>query len=195
MMVTQPDLKESDPMSAQHPFYFLSAAFSYPGPENRRQIARALASLATDLGIPTNETDLADSADYIALQAEYMRLFVNAPGGVAAPPYASIFVQGSGSMCQQGHDQAMAFYRRAGVEPLAEGESEDHLRHELAFVGHLLDHDELALLQEFLDHHLCQWFPGFLLRLDAAQPCSFYRLLGHVTELCLNNIQKEVVHG
>ncbi len=183
-------------MAIQHPFYFLSAAFAYPTvPEKQPQVAGALTSLAVDLGIAKDDADLSGDMPYEELQAEYVRLFVNAPGGVPAPPYASIYVQGCGFMMQEGHAQAMAFYRRAGLEPAAFDECGDHLRYELAFVGHLLDDEALPMLNEFLDEHLLQWFPDFLLRLNAAQPCPFYRLLGQVTEVCLNNIQREVVHG
>ena len=185
-------------MSDRHPFYFLSAAFAYPSHENQQQVAQALDSLAVDLGITKNEEILSSDMDHDELQVEYIRLFVNAPGGVAAPPYASIYVQGSGILMQQGHDQAMTYYRRAGLEPEDSEECEDHLRHELAFVGQLLDKGELTLLEGFLGDHLLQWFPDFLLRLQAAQPCSFYRLLGQITDVCLINLHtsyREVVHG
>ncbi|MFP7756104.1 molecular chaperone [Thermodesulfobacteriota bacterium B35] len=181
------------PMRQDHPFHFLSAAFSYPGQEDRLlPTATALTALAADLELQAPSAEELIPGPLPELQAEYVRLFDNAPGGVPAPPWSSVYLGGSSVLMQQGHDQALAFYRQAGIEPTGGNEYADHLIHELAFVGILLDRDRLSLLARFLDRHLLRWYPPFHRRLQEADPCPFYSLLGRVTDLCLHHIAKEV---
>jgi TorA maturation chaperone TorD len=182
-------------MPDQHPFHFLSRAFTYPEHPAVDPPWLALLSLARDMGLSDIPPDHAEIASLKELQADYVRLFINAPGGVPAPPYASIYIQNKGLLCQQGHQQAVEFYQRAGLEPIKSSECEDHLAHELAFAGHLLDKDRDPLLREFLTEHLLIWYPIFLERLLAAHPCRFYMILAQVTDLCLKHIPtKEAAH-
>ncbi len=181
-------------MIPEHPFLFLSTAFSYPEADTLQSMSKALCSLAADLGMNNTAPGELAMPSHLELQAEYVRLFINAPGGVAAPPYASVYIQGSGILMQQGHDQALGFYRQAGLEPDDTAECNDHLSHELAFVGILIDSSKDAILADFLHDHLLQWYPRFLHRLQEAEPCPFYHLLGRVTDLCLKYTEKEVVH-
>ncbi len=181
-------------MSRDHPFLFLSTAFSYPETNTLQSMEPALCALAADLGMDNLPQGKLPTTSHQDLQAEYVRLFINALGGVPAPPYASIYIQGSGILMQQGYDQALAFYRQAGLEPADTSECSDHLSHELAFIGILIDSGQDALLAEFLRDHIMQWYPPFLHRLQRAEPFPFYSLLGRVTHLCLKYIEKEVVH-
>jgi TorA maturation chaperone TorD len=180
-------------MEVLHPFHFLSGCFSYPDEEGFLDNTIPLELLTADLGMevaagPQSPPSLVD------LQAEYVRLFINGPGGVAAPPYASVYVNHSGLLRQQGYDEALALYRRAGLEPEQSTESPDHLAHELAFLSILLDRDDLVLAASFLQDHLCKWYPRFHERLLAAEPIFFYRFLAQVTDLCLKQTLKEVLH-
>lgn len=179
-------------MADQHPFYFLSTAFTYPEFRDPGPPVAALLSLAHEMGL--KDLDLPpkthESFALKQLQAEYVRLFVNAPGGVPAPPYASIYIRNKGILMQQGYEQAMAFYGRAGLEPTESSECEDHIGHELAFIGHLLDHDQFEVLDEFLDAHVMMWYPLFLQHLLAADPGFFYLILGQVTELCIDHLKR-----
>lgn len=183
------------PDSNQHPFYFLSAAFTYPEHGDITPPFTALLALADDLGLDNLHPDKVGPLSLKWLQSEYVRLFINSPGGVPAPPYASIYIQNRGILLQHGHLQAMSFYQRAGLEPIKSSECEDHLAHELAFIGHLLDNGQIELLDEFLAEHVLTWFPDFLQRLLAAQPCRFYMILSQVTDLCIKHlIKKEAAH-
>ncbi len=157
-------------------------------------MSEALNSLALDIGTEHVPIDSLTNISFEDWQAEYVRLFTNSPGGVVAPPYASIYIQNSGLLLQQGHDQAIAFYRKAALEPIESSEYGDHISHELAFVGQLFDKNDDALINDFLQEHLLQWYPDFLQRLLTANPCPFYNLLGQVTDLCLKHMKEEVAH-
>lgn len=178
-------------MADQHPFYYLSTAFTYPEYCDSGPPVAALLSLANDMGLKDLPAPTHQSFALKRLQAEYVRLFINAPGGVPAPPYASVYIRGKGILMQQGYAQAMAFYCKAGLEPTESNECEDHIGHELAFIGHLLDHDQFELLDEFLDAHVMAWYPLFLQHLLAADPGIFYQILGQVTELCIDHLKNK----
>jgi len=178
----------------KHPFFFLSESFSYPETDTLAEKSRALVLLAQDLGLDVPVAEEISAIPFIDLQAEYVRLFINSADGVFAPPYASIYVNDAGILHQQGYDDALSFYARAEMAPAETTESPDHIAHELAFVGLLLDAENNKLLAGFLSGHLCVWYSGFLQRLQDAQANSFYSVLGQVTNLCLTHLQKEVVH-
>lgn len=177
-------------MADQHPFYFLSTAFTYPEDSGPRPPVVALLSLAHDMGLKDLPPKTHESFALKRLQAEYVRLFINAPAGVPAPPYASVYIRSKGILMQQGYEQAMDFYGRAGLEPTESSECEDHIGHELAFIGHLLDRGQFELLDEFLEAHVMTWYPLFLQRLLVADPDFFYQILGQVTELCIDHLKK-----
>ncbi|HFQ81562.1 MAG TPA: hypothetical protein ENK33_09370 [Desulfobacterales bacterium] len=174
-------------MPNQHPFFFLSAAFTYPEQANIHPFFEILASLSADLSIEFNH-QAADSTSLTDLQAEYVRLFINSPAGVPAPPYASIYIDNRGILLQQGHDEAMSFYQAAGLETIESSECEDHIAFELAFIGHLIEDNRLDLLNKFINEHVLKWYPAFSQRLQSARPCHFYQVLGQITGLCLQHI-------
>lgn len=177
-----------------HPFHFLSQSFSYPEKNTIQHNRTTLCLLAADTGIDPIPPELMQEILLQDLQTEYVRLFINAVNGAVAHPYASVYVHDAGILCQQGHDDALAYYSRAEMEPLATDESPDHIAYELAFVGILLDKGSDKLLDSFVTKHLMTWFPNFLQTLLKAKPHPFYSVLGQVTNLCLKHISKEVVH-
>ncbi|RUM39896.1 MAG: hypothetical protein DSY80_11235 [Desulfocapsa sp.] len=179
---------------SDHPFHFLSQLYSYPEQDSLQQNAATLNLLASDLGMGQIHPDEISGYSLLEMQAEYVRLFINSRDGVFAPPYASIYVNDAGILRQQGYDEALAYYAEAGVEAATTTESPDHIAHELGFVALLLDREQDELLDRFLNKHLLLWYPGFLQRLQQAEPCSFYSVLGQITDLCLRKIQKEVIH-
>ncbi len=178
-------------MITTHPFHFLANCFSYPEEGLLVGTAEALSLLAADMDLQVDGSTLAD-VPLVDQQAEYVRLFINGPGGVAAPPYASVYINSAGILHQQGYDQALAMYYRAGLEPVEGSESPDHICHELTFIGLLLELGERELLDDFIQDHFSRWYPAFYERLIHANPLEFYKILAQVTELCLQQIDMEV---
>ncbi len=177
-----------------HPFFFLSESFSYPESDTITAKSEALVLLAKDIGFQVPAAKEMIPQSFIDFQSEYVRLFINAADGIFAPPYASIYVNNAGILHQQGYDDALSFYAKAGMAPTESEESPDHIAHELAFLGLLLDADNEDILASFLTRHLCVWYPSFLQRLQDAQPYLFYSVLGQVTDLYLTHLHKEVIH-
>ncbi len=178
-------------MMPTHPFHFLANCFSYPEEGIVEGRTEALHLLAADLELDVDEHGLLPMT-LQDQQAEYVRLFINGPGGVAAPPYASVYINNAGILHQQGYDQALAMYCRAGLEPVEGNESPDHIRHELTFIGLLMDLGDQQLLDTFIQDHFSRWYPAFYERLMLADPIPFYKILAQVTDRCLQQIYMEV---
>ena len=123
-----------------------------------------------------------------ALAPEYMRLFVNARGGVPAPPYASYYL--TGLLAQEPTKEVLSLYAQEGLSPKGP-EPADHLSYELAFMAHLLSQGKKEVLKEFLRRHFWRWFPLFKAALLAANPHPFYRSLAEITEEVLRTLEEE----
>lgn len=122
------------------------------------------------------------------LEVERVRLFVNGPRGVAAPPYASLYVDGE--MLGPSARWVQSRYAACGLDAVA-GEPPDFVPTELEFLHLLCRHVEDALrsgdaasLAASLDvqagffvDHVRLWIPGFTARLRGARPrAPFARL-------------------
>lgn len=153
---------------------WLSAVFS-GAPESSREPALPWGgtdSLAR-CALRVRELAPVDEAGARQRESERVRLFVNAPEGVAAPPYGSWWTEG----CLQGRTTAEVaeFYRAEGLEPLPGAGPADYLGAELEFVHFLLQHQHAAAVTRqpglelhsrrresvFLERHVLTWVPGF----------------------------------
>lgn len=121
------------------------------------------------------------SAD--AAAADHARLFVNAPRGVAAPPYASWYLD----MQLQGPSSRWVerAYAEQGLERAADsGEPPDYLGVELEFLHFLARHelaargtnDDASLRividaeRRFVLNHVARWLPPFIANIRVAEP-------------------------
>ena len=179
-------------MEAAFIFHCLSEAFSFPNvsPRETCRILEPLSQFPKDnkLVDSINATTLDD------LQAEYTRLFINAPHKVPAPPYASVYLSEKGQLFQDGYDDAVKFYLDAGLEPVQGPEPADNIFYELEFVAMLLEYKKNDLLCSFLESHLLKWYPKFLDNLLAANPHIYYDVIARFTMSNLEDLKKEVCH-
>ena len=134
----------------------------------------------------TSTTSLED------LQAEYTRLFINTGTGKIVAPYASVYLDDKGLLCQEGLDEALNFYKRGGLSPKASSEPQDHIMHELSFLARLIEDNNWGLFCEFLNTHLLKWFPIFYSRLLKAKPICFYEQVVKITNFILSQAREEV---
>ncbi len=126
------------------------------------------------------------------LQAEYTRLFINTGVDKIVAPYASVYLDDAGLLCQEGLEEALNFYKRAGFSPLPSSEPQDHIMHELSFLARLIEKDNWELFCEFLNNHLIKWFPAFYTRLLKAKPICFYEQVAKITNFVLSQAREEV---
>jgi len=126
------------------------------------------------------------------LQAEYTRLFINTGTDKIVAPYASVYLDDKGLLCQEGLDEALNFYKKAGFSPLPSSEPQDHIMHELSFLARLVENNNWELFCEFLNTHLLKWFPIFYSRLLKAKPICFYEQVVKITNFILSQAREEV---
>ena len=117
---------------------------------------------------PTGETMHADAPSPDDLECDFNRLFVG-PGKVAAPPFASVYLDSDHRLMGDATRRAAAIYDAIGLSsPLPGSLPDDHLALELdavlAFRALLVREPsaELAALWRFFLHdHLALWVPRF----------------------------------
>lgn len=116
-----------------------------------------------------------------ALESELVRLCVNAPGGVPAPPYASYYLDGS--LLGPAREWAAEQYRRQGLAAAADaGQPADFIAIEFEYLYFLGRHQRAARLTgdaaalaaaaraeaDFFRQHVARWLPVFARDLAAA---------------------------
>lgn len=172
-------------------YAFLAQLFSYPDAEllvalHRPRLADLLARIP---GIPAAAPSLA-SLTLADLEVAYTALFINRLGGVPAPPYGSVYLDGDGQLMGASSRNVAAWYTQEGLQLDTAGEPPDHLPTELEFLYYLIDQEGQALGRRdvlvarewtakqaaFGSAHLFAWVPQFAERLLAdAEVAEPYR--------------------
>ncbi|MDQ2081434.1 molecular chaperone TorD family protein [Xanthobacteraceae bacterium Astr-EGSB] len=128
---------------------------------------------------PTGEATRADAPAADDLECDFNRLFVG-PGKVAAPPYASVYLDSDHRLMGDATRRAAAIYDAIGLSsPLPGSLPDDHLALELdavlAFRALLVrgaSAELAALWRYFLHDHLAVWVPRFAAAVRRAEPVS-----------------------
>jgi TorA maturation chaperone TorD len=118
-----------------------------------------------------------------ALQAEYVRLFINALPEVPCPPYGSVYLEGT--LMGESTVRLRNLYARYGCET---DEMADHLAVELEFLALLATMKAAGPVQEdyrFVLEHLHSWTPSFLTRVDENDRHGFYRAVSRYAQKVL----------
>lgn len=128
-------------------------------------------------------------------ESEMVRLFVNARGGIPAPPYASWYIDGKllGPTTEWVAEQ----YREQGLDASGADEPVDFVTTEFEFMEYLCRHelaarqtaDHAALEQvlpaeaRFVGEHLTRWLPGFARAIRKGEPIPLFARLARVLEV------------
>lgn len=91
------------------------------------------------------------------IQVDYTRLFINGVPHVVAPPYASIYIDGT--LNSTTADKTREYFRRHGFD-ITTNEFPDHLVTELDFIA-LLEDEKQGSSEEFLRLYFRPWFAKF----------------------------------
>lgn len=121
---------------------------------------------------------------------EFSRLFIG-PFKLVAPPYSSIYLEDKWEVMSRSTQIVETFYRRAGLTLETKGsEPADHISTQLEFMYYLnfkwneTGNTELLELQkEFLYKIMTHWIPKFNAAIQEGASLRFYRLLGTLAEL------------
>ncbi|MDX9841562.1 MAG: molecular chaperone TorD family protein, partial [Desulfobulbus sp.] len=95
------------------------------------------------------------------LRIEYTRLFINAVPHVTVPPYASVYLDGSGILQGPTTERTRDFYRAHGYDLTSESEPADHLALELDFLAALTGEGQVVAEEVFLRTLFRPWFTRF----------------------------------
>lgn len=133
------------------------------------------------------EEEYQDLEEYMI---EYSRLFVG-PFKLVAPPFSSIYLEDKWEIMGRSTQVVESYYERAGlaIEPL-NNQPSDHISTQLEFMYYLnFKWNEtknlvfLELQKEFLYKILTHWIPKFNAAIQQGSSLKFYKYLGTITEL------------
>lgn len=141
----------------------------------------AAGEAALGLGRSLGEFDSAQEA-FVEWEAEYVSLFVNAPGGVAVPLYQSVHDSEEGLVMGPAAQRMAARLETAGLSAnLPQGQPADHLAVELEYLFLVLEEavseeDRVALDEAaaFAREELVPWLERVTARLAQAAPDGLY---------------------
>jgi TorA maturation chaperone TorD len=142
----------------------LSRLFAYP---DEPPAAADLARIETTWG------EDGDQEAFQALQAEYVRLFINALPEITCPPYGSVYLEGV--LMGESTVRLRNLYSRYGWQT---DEMADHIAVELEFLVLLAALGEDRAIKEdyqFVWDHLHLWAPAFFDRVEENDRSGFYR--------------------
>jgi TorA maturation chaperone TorD len=167
-------------------YAFLHRLFSYPDRELVAVLAGGGAAKAA-ARVPGAGAPIPGSAELRELEVAYTELFLNRLGGVAAPPYGSVYLEPEALLMGETTQRVAAAYRAEGLSLEGSGEPADFLPNELEFLYYLVGEEEAALARpdlsaartavgrqrDFARTFLYSWVPTFCQRIEedpAAHP-------------------------
>ncbi len=156
---------------------FLSRLFTYP---DKLPAAGDLARLETTWGEGGNPEDLQ------ALQAEYVRLFINALPEVPCPPYGSVYLEKT--LMGESTVRLRKLYASYGWQT---DEMADHIAVELEFLAILASLGQDGPAGEdfqFVLDHLQLWAPAFWDRVAENDRTGFYRAAARYAQKLLGAV-------
>ena len=122
------------------------------------------------------EKIVGESTDILEdLQIEHTRLFINGVPHVAAPPYASVYMDKT--LRGQYSDNILRFYNTSGYTVKAGADLPDSLIHQLEFLSFIVRDQNREGEIEFLSQFFLPWFPVFATRVKEEAQHPFYPII------------------
>ena len=163
-------------------YSFLALTMRYPDPAFCNEpFFDAFESLLASLDWPAELAELrtwrkktADPLD--DLRTAYTSLFITAAPGTTIPPYASVYLDGDGSLHGRTTERTRDFYRERGFDLRSETEPADHIQFELEFLAALAGEAMFDDEELFLQTLFRPWFVRFQEKSMQEARHPFYRV-------------------
>lgn len=110
------------------------------------------------------------------VQLEHTRLFINAIPSVVAPPYASVYCKGDGTLYGPIAERTKQFYREKGFELQENSDVPDHIVFELEFLALLSSEDQNGSTV-FLQTLFTPWFTLFKSKVLEESHHPYYKIV------------------
>ncbi len=149
-------------------YAFLSLTMRYPDASFLdNDFLNAFETLLESMGLEDQLKELIkwrqQSSDPIdELQIEYTRLFINAVSSSTYPPFASVYMDGDGTLQGKTTEKIKDFYQQCGYAVENQAEPPDHIRFELEFLAALAHEGRFEEEEEFLTTLFRPWFERFI---------------------------------
>jgi len=182
-------------------YRFCGLSMRYPEPVwfNRNYLT-CLYSLLQNLGACQEITAIEDAFSSSSfetaleeIQIEYTRLFINEIPHVVAPPYGSVYLDGS--LQGKSTDIVLKFYRQHGYRPLEFSIPPDHLAHQLEFLASLAECGDVASERAFLSSCILPWYGQFLERVLNNARHPFYVTVVQIIAFFTEEEDEHGIHG
>lgn len=135
-----------------------------------------LSTLGGDDQCKMLENSFAQSIDILEdLQVEHTRLFINGVPHVAAPPYASVYLEKT--LRGQYSDNILRFYNTSGYNVKEGADLPDSIIHQLEFLSFIVGDQNNEGEIEFLSQFFLPWFPVFATRVKEEAQHPFYPII------------------
>jgi len=165
--IDQEDASVTEAATLSTIYSFLALTMRYPDPAFcNDHFFDTLESLLASLDWKTELTAFrqwrAESIDLLDdLRTEYTRLFINASPRTTVPPYASVYLDGDGSLNGRTTEKTRDFYRERGYDLANDTEPADHISFELDFLAALAGEAKHEDEELFLQTLFRPWFERF----------------------------------
>jgi TorA maturation chaperone TorD len=165
--IDQEDASAAEAGTLSAIYSFLALTMRYPDPAFCNDLfLDTLESLLASLDWQPELAELrqwrAQPLDHLDdLRTEYTRLFINAVPRTIVPPYASVYLDGDGSLYGRTTEKTRDFYRERGYDLAEETEPADHISFELDFLAALAGEAKSEDEELFLQTLFRPWFERF----------------------------------
>ncbi len=162
-------------------YRFCAQSMRYPEPEwftedYRANLYALLETLGGDKELNDLKNAFGSSKDALEdIQVEHTRLFINGFPHVAAPPYASVYLEKT--IKGKFSDKIVAFYHSLGYTMTADSDLPDSLVHQLEFLSFLAEDKNQKAEEEFLEKFFLPWFSIFSVRVKGEVQHPFYHVI------------------
>jgi len=162
-------------------YRFCAQSMQYPdaswfNDQYREKIQLLLATLGADDQSKALEKSFARNGDILEdLQVEHTRLFITGVPHVAAPPYASVYMEKT--LRGPYSDKILHFYNTSGYDLKAGADLPDSIIHQLEFLSFIVRDQNSEGEIEFLSQFFLPWFPVFASRVKEEAQHPFYPII------------------